>query len=274
MEWVDWIGNSEWQLSQDAVPMVPTVAREVLDFSTDPDVPARRVVTVVGKDQVLATRVLQLANSAYSASAVEITSINDAVLRLGTGPVRNVVTAVCVASILADKGAYGNSARDLVDHGIGTAYLGWLLADRTGASREEAFVCGLLHDIGKLLVHQLAHKLPSGVKKPSGPEVSAIMTERHAEFGAHLLRFWHLPQALSDAVANHHHPDTGVSASTTVVAYAANRLAHHCGFGCVAEEFDPETDPVFSSMALGPDTLALIEKQARKMYEAGRHLSA
>jgi HD-like signal output (HDOD) protein len=84
MEWVDWIGGDSWYESRDVVPMVPAVAREVLEFSTDPEVPAKKITGVVSKDPVLATRVLQLANSAHSASAVQITSIENAVVRMGT----------------------------------------------------------------------------------------------------------------------------------------------------------------------------------------------
>lgn len=274
MNWVEWIGEGAWNESPDAVPMVPAVAREVLEFSTDPDVSARRIATVVGKDPVLATRVLQLANSAFSASRVQITSINDAVVRMGTQSVRNVVTAVCVASILADKGAYGDRGRDLIDHGIGTAYIAWLIAEAAGESKDEAFVCGLLHDIGKLLIQQLAHRPHAGVKKPTASEMSAVLAERHPEFGGHLLRHWQLPETLYQAVAFHHDPTRAEGSNTAAVAYAANRLAHRYGFGCPVEEFDPLTDPVFATMRLDETALARIDQQARKMFEAARQLTA
>ena len=273
MEWSDWVGGESWHGAQDVVPMVPAVAREVLDFSTDPDVAPKRITSVVSKDPVLATRVLQLANSAFSGSAVHITSIDSAVVRMGTTSVRNVVTAVCVASILADKGAYGSGGRQLVDHGIGTAYLAWLLADASGGARDEAFVCGLLHDIGKLLIQQLAHRPQSGVKKPSASEVSTVMAERHAELGGHLLRSWHLPTPLYEAVTFHHAPGQSPETGAAIVAYAANRLSHKLGFGCPVEAFDPLTDPVFLALHIDEPGLERIEKQARKMYDVARQLS-
>jgi putative nucleotidyltransferase with HDIG domain len=274
MEWVDWVGGGNFQMSRDVVPMVPAVAREVLDFATDPDVPAKRITNVVSRDPVLTTRVLQLANSAASASAVQITSVENAVVRMGTNSVRNVVTAVCVASILADKGAYGTGGRDLMDHGVGTAYLAWLLADATGGARDEAFVCGLLHDIGKLLIQQLAHRPPAGMKKPSASEVSLVMQDQHAEVGGQLLRAWQLPQALHDAATFHHDPARAAGSPAATVAYAANRLAHRYGFGCTVEEFEPLTDPVFPTLGIDDASLARIEKQARKMFEVARQLSA
>ena len=200
-------------------------------------------------------------------------SLDTAVVRMGTTSVRNVVTAVCVASILADKGAYGTGGRQLMDHGIGTAYLAWLLADTAGGARDEAFVCGLLHDIGKLLIQQLAHHPHSGIKKPSAAEVSTVMSDRHAALGGHLLESWRLPTALHEAVAFHHAPGDAPHSGAATVAYAANRLAHRFGFGCPVEEFDPLTDPVFPAMKVDEAGLARIEKQARKMYDVARQLS-
>jgi len=274
MNWIDWMATDGWRSSRDAVTMVPVVAREVLEFSRDPEVPAHRIVSVVSKDPVLATRVLQLANSAASGSARSITSINDAVVRMGTQSVRQVVTAVCVASILADKGAYGERGRDLIDHGIGTAYIAALIAEAAGGSREEAFVCGLLHDIGKLLIRQLAYRPEAGVKKPTASELSTVMDARHAEFGGHLLRWWQLPQPLSDAAAFHHEPERARQSSAAAVAYAANRLAHRYGFGCPAEAFDPLSDPIFAMMNVETSTLEKIDQQAPQMFAVARQLTA
>ncbi len=272
MEWIDWIGEGGWNSSRDAVSMVPSVAREVLEFSTDPDVPARRITTVVSKDPVLATRVLQLANSAFSGSAVRITSINDAVVRMGTHSVRNVVTAVCVASILSDKGAHGSRGRVLIDHGIGTAYIAWLLAEAAGESRDEAFVCGLLHDIGKLLIQQLAYRPHLGVKKPNPADVQLVIAERHAEFGGHLLKWWQLPEPLYNAVAFHHEPHRAPECRAAAMAYGANRLAHRFGFGCPVEDFDPLADPALVAMGMDEAGLARVEQHARKMFDGARQL--
>lgn len=274
MQWADWMTSREWR-TLDVVPMVPTVAQEVLELATDPDLTAQRIAHVVSRDPVLATRVLRLANSAHSASAMEITSIRDAVVRMGTHPVRNLVTAVCVASLLAHRGTYGSRGRELIDHGIGTAYIAWFLADAAGKPRDEAFVYGLLHDIGKLLIHQLANRPPAGIPKPPKEEVAAVMDDQHAAFGGDLLRWWNLPAQLADAVTHHHDPQRAEAhARGAAVAYAANRLAHRYGFGCEAEAFDPLEDPVFADIHVEAATLARIDQQARHMYEMARQIAA
>src|SRR5580765_8411633 len=87
---VEWIRSGEWLESQDiTLPMLPARATEVMHLAMDPEVSASRIATVVSKDQVLATLVLRLANSAFSAPASDITNVSDAVVRVGTRAVRN-----------------------------------------------------------------------------------------------------------------------------------------------------------------------------------------
>src|SRR5581483_4265041 len=128
--WADWIRSGAWQATADtAVPVLPALAQEVIQLALDPDVSATRLTTIVSKDPVLATRVVQLANSAFSASAVEIVSINDAIVRVGTGLVRNVITAACMSALAQDPKVYGGRGRDYVNHSIGTAYMAWMIAE-------------------------------------------------------------------------------------------------------------------------------------------------
>ena len=77
-------------------------------------------------------------NSAYCAPMQEVTTVNDAVVRMGTGPVRNVVLAVCFTSRLQGANVYGPQGRDLMNHAIGTAYLARLVAERIGTERHLA----------------------------------------------------------------------------------------------------------------------------------------
>jgi putative nucleotidyltransferase with HDIG domain len=272
-DWTEWIESDDWRSSIDTVPMIPAVAREVLGFANDPTVPVKRLVKVVGKEPILASRVLRLANSAYSGSAVQITSISGAIVRMGTETIRNLVTATCVASILTDKGQ-GSGGRDLVDHGIGTAYIASFIADAAGESREQAFVCGLLHDIGKMLIYHLAHHPQRGVRKPTPEELGIMMAKRHAEFGGHMMRLWNLPTPLHEAVRFHHEPALADDPRPAAVTYAANRLAHRFAFGCPAEDVDLMADPVFAAAGVQPATITHIKHQAPMLYEVARQLHA
>src|SRR5512141_3033513 len=113
-----------------AIPVLPTLASRVIEMVSDPDTSVVTLASLIAKDQVLASRLLALANSAYYAALQQIVTIPDAVMRVGTTGVRNMVFTVCFSSRMYDPAIYGDQGRLLIDHGLGTAYLARIIADR------------------------------------------------------------------------------------------------------------------------------------------------
>jgi len=254
--------------------MLPARATEIMHLAMDPEVSASRIATVVSKDQVLATLVLRLANSAFSAPASDIMNVSDAVIRVGTRAVRNVVVASCLASRLKDPQIYGRYGADLTDHSIGTAYLARLVAEQSGDSPEEAFLYGLLHDIGKLLILKLARDANLRYGPPArDEEIEALMAEKHAEFGGYLLEQWKLPAHLNDPIVWHHQPDRAENDPRAAgVAYVANRLAHRYGFGCSSDGFDPLSDQVCASVGIDAVRLQDMDARAPGLFAVARQI--
>lgn len=272
---VEWIRSGEWLESQDiTLPMLPARAAEVMHLAMDPEVSAGRIAIVVSKDQVLASLVLRLANSAFSSPASEITNVSDAVVRVGTRAVRNVVVASCLVSRLKDPQIYGSHGADLTDHSIGTAYLARLIAEQVGESPDDAFLYGLLHDIGKLLILKLARDTGFRYGPPARDhEIEALIIEKHAEFGGYLLEEWKLPAHLHDPVVWHHRPDRAeIDPRAATVAYAANRLAHRYGFGCRPDGFDPLSDLVCESLDFNEKRLEELDTRAPGLFEVARQI--
>jgi putative nucleotidyltransferase with HDIG domain len=272
---IEWIRSGEWLESQDiTLPMLPARAAEVMNLAMDPEVSAGRIATVVAKDQVLASLVLRLANSAFSAPASEILNVGDAVVRVGTRAVRNVVVASCLVSRLKDPQIYGSHGGDLTDHSIGTAYLARLIAEQVGESPDEAFLYGLLHDIGKLLILKLARDTGFRYGPPAtNDDIAALIIEKHAEFGGYLLEQWKLPGHLHDPVVWHHHPDRAeTDPRAATIAYTANRLAHRYGFGCRPDGFDPRFDLVCQSLELNARQLDELDTRAPGLFEIARQI--
>jgi len=86
-----------------AIPMLPDFAHRVIDMVSDEDVSVAQLASVVSKDQVLASRLLGLANSAYFAAMSEISTVQEAIVRMGTAAVRNLVVTVCFYSRMQDR---------------------------------------------------------------------------------------------------------------------------------------------------------------------------
>jgi putative nucleotidyltransferase with HDIG domain len=275
--WSQWVESGDWaDTSESAMPMLPALATDVMALAIDPEVSIARIARVVAKDQVLATRVLRLANSAYCAPMQEITTVNDAIVRMGTGPVRNVVLAVCFTSRLQGTNIYGTQGRDLVDHAIGTAYLARLLAERLHTDADEAFMCGLLHDLGKLLLLKLSRDfIKYGAPTPSAQEIEKVYADRHPEIGAQLLRQWQLPEALEQPVRFHHEPGSCTTHQReATVTYIANRLSHRYGFGCPADETNLLEDEVCTKAGLSEPMLADLDKRAPGLFQVARQIVA
>ena len=275
--WSDWVESGEWADGSDsAMPMLPALAADVMSLAIDPDVSVARIARVIAKDQVLATRVLRLANSAYCAPMQEVTTVNDAIVRMGTGPVRNVVLAVCFTSRLQGANVYGPQGRELMDHAIGTAYLARLVAERLGQDADEAFMCGLLHDMGKLLLLKLARDfIKFGVPTPSSQEIETVCRDRHAEIGARLLRQWQLPEALESPVRYHHDPAASQTHShESAVTYMANRLSHRYGFGCPADDVNLIDDPICTRLGLNDTWQADLDRRAPGLFQVARQIVA
>lgn len=251
-----------------AVPTLPDLAQRAILLATDPDVPAFKLAELVGKDQVLASRALGLANSAFSAPLVQISSVMEAIVRVGTAAVRNVILTVSLASKTQDRAIYGERGPALFDHSLGTAYMARLVAQQTDVSEDEAFLAGLMHDIGKLLILNLAfdHRRRTGSAVPEDVIDLAIL-ERHAMMGSLALRRWHLPDSVDDPVMFHHNYEAAPRRQReAAVCYLANRLSHRYGFGCEPDGADPTelaADGVFAFLDLDQQWLEATDARAR-----------
>jgi putative nucleotidyltransferase with HDIG domain len=257
-----------------AIPTLPDFAHRVIDLVSNEDVSVAQLSGVVSKDQVLASRLLGLANSAYFASMTEISTVQEAIVRMGTAAVRNLVVTVCFYSRMQDRNVYGERGKPLLEHGIGTAYMARLIAERAGLDEEEAFMYGLLHDIGKLVILKAAHD----VRRQTGQAVpedvlEAVIAELHASVGANVLRRWRLPIMLDEPIVHHHDwTKATVAPKKVAVIYFANRLSHRYGFGCDADSSDLLLDPVCAELRIDQSWLDQSDKHAPGLVEVAKKI--
>ncbi|HVC21724.1 MAG TPA: HDOD domain-containing protein [Vicinamibacterales bacterium] len=259
-----------------SLPMLPDLATRVIEMTADPDTSAAQLVRIVSKDQVLASRLLALANSAYCAPMREISTVTEAVVRIGTTAVRNLVVTISFYSRMYDQKLYGQNGRRLVDHSIGTAYLARLVADRAATSEDEAFLSGLLHDIGKLVILKLAHdhERQTGVRMDPR-ELEDVLVEAHAEIGARMLHRWNLPTTLEEPILYHHdYRQATRYPRETAVVYLANVLSHRYGFGCEPHVADPLADPVCGELGIDEAWMQDTDLHAPGLYEVARQVLA
>jgi putative nucleotidyltransferase with HDIG domain len=257
-----------------AIPMLPDFAHRVVDMVSDEDVSVAQLASVVSKDQVLASRLLGLANSAYFAAMSEISTVQEAIVRMGTAAVRNLVVTVCFYSRMQDRNVYGDRGKPLLEHGIGTAYMARLVAEWADADEEEAFMYGLLHDIGKLVVLKAAYDVrrQAGTPVPDA-DLDAVMHELHPHVGAVVLRRWRLPSMLDEPIVCHHDWQMArTERRKAAITYFANRLSHRYGFGCQAEAADLLADPVCAELKIDQAWLDQTDKHAPGLFAVAKKI--
>jgi putative nucleotidyltransferase with HDIG domain len=264
---------ADWMRSNTSnIPMLPEVAARVITLASSPDVTISHLAQLITKDQVLTTRLLSLANSAYYMSSIDVTTVPEAIMRMGAGAVRNLAVTLCVTSRLRDRNVYGAHGQLLVDHGLGTAYVARLVADDAGADPEQAFLCGLLHDIGKMVILKwhYDHVKRTG-QAMDAAELSELLTRWHPQVASLAFRRWGLPSELDEPVLYHHDYTQATSARRmAAVIYLANRLSHRYGFGCEPDGTDPLSDPVTQELDLDAEWLAEIDQRAPGLFKVAR----
>ena len=101
-------------------------------------------------------------------------------MRVGAAAVRNLAVTLCVTARMRERNVYGSNGQLLVDHGIGTAYLARLVAEEAGVDTEHAFLCGLLHDIGKMVILKWHYDHAKRTDQPLPPaELNELLARWH-----------------------------------------------------------------------------------------------
>ncbi|MEA2062827.1 MAG: HDOD domain-containing protein, partial [Gemmatimonadota bacterium] len=201
------------------LPTLPTVVAKMIELIDDPASSAHSLGRLVRTDQVLTSRILRLANSAFYGFPNPISTINLAVVVLGFDTIKNLGLSVSVI----DRFVRSGKEDELLDysrfweHSVGVAVTSRMLARMHGfrALQSEAFVAGLIHDIGKVILSQYQTNNYSECLRIVQEEgVSLVLAEErvfevnHSEVGWWLARRWNLPENLAEAVRLHHVPLT------------------------------------------------------------------
>jgi len=222
------------------LPTLPTVVSRIIELVDNPRTSANSLARFISADQALTARILKLANSAYYGFPREISTVNMAIVVLGFNTVKDMGLSLSVFDAFKNKD--NNSIFDMNrfwEHSIACGVASRLLA-RTYHSRNaaEAFVAGLLHDIGKVILNQYFQqeftKIMQLCSDGTVLEEAEIMVTgaTHAQIGAWLAEKWNLPKIISETIQYHHTPwestkDTVFVATVTL----ANYLCHISGMG-------------------------------------------
>jgi HD-like signal output (HDOD) protein len=214
-----------------ALPSLPQLVLELQAAMQQDDIDIHTLAERITLDAALAARVLRLANSSFYGVSSKVMTVQQAVSILGFDSIRTLVTA---CSIIGSFAPHRDAGFDLVGfwrHATATAVCARVLAPYMQLNPEHAFIAGLLHDIGRLVIATQCHEHYLQVARFARDNdcgllfaENAVLGIDHARIGSALAAHWHFPALIGAAVAGHH--QCAAQPPLTALIGLANALAH------------------------------------------------
>lgn len=198
------------------IATLPEVTLKIINLVEDPNSTAQDLNKVITNDPALGARILKVVNSAFYGLPGQIASINRAIVLLGLNAVKNIAIAASLSKLFrGGQIAPYFDAHDLWTHSIAVATATKMIGKEAGLGlADEAFLAGLIHDIGIMVEIQAmrAGFVEVILKKKDNPEMSLraieseILGADHQEFGAGLCKAWKFPTSFIYVTGHHHNP--------------------------------------------------------------------
>ncbi|MBI5546230.1 MAG: HDOD domain-containing protein [Deltaproteobacteria bacterium] len=251
--WLSAVITERVHADQYELPAFPALAVRVLNIMQQPEPDMAELVRTIHADAAISAQLLRMANSAFYSRGVEVSTVRDAAVRLGMKAVSNVAVAAATRAMLdAQEREYRDTFPEqfkrLASYSVQCAASSrWLALWLHQADQEQAFLGGLLHDIGKLVaLRALAGMVQDGDAAPDLPAVvvGAALEECHVALGSELAFFWSLPGYVGHVCQQHHQPKPE--------AAPTNRVLHLIRIASAL--YESRTDPLHRRSL--PDELA------------------
>src|SRR4051812_27291962 len=186
------------------LPLLPGVAMEITSAAAQDDVDTRTIADMLKRDAALSAHVLRIVNSPVYSPRAQIVSLQQAVARVGAIKIREIALVIaCKTGVFKAKG-YEQEIDGVFRHCVATALFAQEIARNTRNNVEDAFLCGLLHDVGRPVLLQAVVSLLREAKLNADQEaVLGLVSELHEAAGSALAKAWALPDTVVTALAKH-----------------------------------------------------------------------
>jgi HD-like signal output (HDOD) protein len=263
------------------MPALPVTVAKVLEITNNPKTSPADLNQIISLDPVLMGKVMRLINSAYYSLPNQITSLVRAIIMLGINTVKNLALSTAVLGTLGRASDFqALNMEGFWRHSISVGVTAKLVATRKNVDpklREEYFIGGLLHDIGKIpLNNKLATEYVQAISNtdrehtPLYRSEEDIMLVNHAMVGKLIIENWRLGENLSDAVCFHHNLDeySGTHRDLVITVAIANLFSNTYELGFSGDRYPEEIpDEVLQEMGVDWDYLESIEDTVKAEIE-------
>jgi len=217
------------------ISTLPAIVFEIIKTTNNPASSARDLNNIVTKDQAIAAKLLQMANSSYYGLSTKVKDLERAIALLGFNTVRSLALSISILDHFngVSSSEYFNHGK-FWEHSMGVAVLSKMLAEKWGKkfNPEEAYIGGLLHDLGIIVLDQFSHedfaKILLLIYESDIDFLEAekmVIGHDHAYLGAELAASWDFPELLITMISKHHNPEyNGNYTDYCHMVYLANVL--------------------------------------------------
>ncbi len=255
-----------------SVSSLPTTAMRILEVTGDPRSEVEDLLRVVQADPPIAARIMRIVNSSFYPLRETVGELKTAITLLGFSEIRNLALTACMSSWYGYSADYrGYSRQGLWNHCIGVGTVSRVIARNSGrAVAGEAYLAGLLHDLGLILINQYLQRPFCQVLDQLTPEVPTQVAEMrvlgfdHTELGSHIARRWRFPDEVTAAIRHHHAPQLyeGPHRDTVWIVAMANFLCglHDLTSLGVRNLCEP-ADEIIDALDFRPDDIPRLKEQ-------------
>src|SRR4051812_9805917 len=266
-----------WRVAQGKVdlPLLPGVAMEVTNVAAQENADSRVIAELLRKDQAMAAHVLRVVSSPVYSGRTQIVSLQQAVARLGVQKIREIALAIAFRVGVFKLKGYEAEVTALFQHSVSAAMFAQEIARVTRRNVEDAFMCGLLHDVGRPVILQALVQILNEQKLHVPPAaVIAATGELHSDVGGTLADSWGLPEAVEMSI-RHHHSATPPDAHANGVRITS--LADELARFTFEPERMPEAElrkhPALAPLELYPEMLDKVLAKGEGIRQAAGVLS-
>lgn len=188
------------------IPLLPTVANKIISITKQDDFSLRDLSEVIITDQVITAQLLKHANSAFYNRGRTIDSVSMAVQMLGAQTVTNLVLTLSLKSVVTGRDIFLEDKKLVWKRSLASALLARSMSLIAQVDREQAFLCGLMINFGKIVLFSLIQDLmqkEAEFKSTSKSTVEYIINSYHQKVGGAVAEKWMLPPTVLDAITNH-----------------------------------------------------------------------
>jgi putative nucleotidyltransferase with HDIG domain len=210
------------------LPVLPEVASQVVTLSNDPSADTRRLAQLIQRDQAMAGHLMRMANSPFYSPKIPLVSLDQVVSRMGMKRIREIALIISCQSKVFKVPGFEPLVKSHFRHSLAAAAFAQEIARSRRWNVEEAFLCGLLHDVGWPVLLQELVDLYKACDVPFDlATAESVISALHTRIGSDLVKHWSLPARLGDTILYHHDPTASTTAAqTAMMTNLADDLAH------------------------------------------------